>query len=193
MAPVTRNRRQRRRPSLVFTTIWLACSHLEAFAPVQRFQRPPCRHFAENNGIGVGIDLGTTHSAVAYLKDGVPRIIEIPNNGRTMPSVVSMDDNGSVLVGRPAVAIEAERGAYRNVKRVIGTGGKLDKDISEVVPFLVPSTVGKTFKKDSLENRLHDAEQHPTMLQSISGDSDTLEPAIISSYILHYSYVFECW
>jgi len=43
--------------------------------------------------IGVGIDLGTTNSAIAFLnEDNKPQIIEIPNNGRTMKSVVVFDN-----------------------------------------------------------------------------------------------------
>ena len=47
----------------------------------------------------VGIDLGTTHSLVAYWRDGASHLI--PNAlGQTLtPSVVSLDEDGSVLVG----------------------------------------------------------------------------------------------
>jgi molecular chaperone DnaK (HSP70) len=152
----------------------------------------------EKEGIGVGIDLGTTYSAIAYLQDGgVPTIIPIPDNGRTMPSVVAfLTDDGNnertVLTGRPACEKELELGgAYRNVKRVLGTGGKLPSDIAEVVPFLKASTTGKTYKKDSLLNRLHDAEHHPTLLfktpgllSDDRGDDDTIRPEEISSQIL---------
>lgn len=50
----------------------------------------------------VGIDLGTTNSLVAYWHDGAPHLI--PNAlGQTLtPSVVSLDDDGSVLVGLAA-------------------------------------------------------------------------------------------
>ena len=45
----------------------------------------------------VGIDLGTTNSAVAVFRDGVPLLI--PNRlGQTLtPSVVSVDEDGSIV------------------------------------------------------------------------------------------------
>ncbi len=53
----------------------------------------------------VGIDLGTTNSLVAYLKDGVPTVIPNSHGESLTPSVVSVDDKGVVLVG----AIARER------------------------------------------------------------------------------------
>jgi molecular chaperone DnaK (HSP70) len=105
-----------------------------------------------NDSIGVGIDLGTTNSAIAYLDDNdEPCIIEIPNNGRTIKSVVvtegnSDDDNvdfSKALVGNDAIEWERqhkETTAYRHVKRVIGTCATyLSGDTKQVVPHLVPS------------------------------------------------------
>ena len=84
-------------------------------------------------------------------------------------------------------------GAYRNVKRILGTGGKLSSDIAAVVPFLHASNKGKTFKKDSLLNQLHDAAEHPTLLKNKqrnnhknhSEEKDPfLRPEVISSHVL---------
>ena len=67
-------------------------------------------------GIGVGIDLGTTHSAVSILKGGVPIILDIEGNGRTMPSVVHLDGD-IILVGKEAIEGDVDHplGTYRNV------------------------------------------------------------------------------
>ncbi|CAK8054037.1 molecular chaperone DnaK [Eupransor demetentiae] len=46
----------------------------------------------------IGIDLGTTNSAVAVLEGGKPKIITNPDGGRTTPSVVSFK-NGEIQVG----------------------------------------------------------------------------------------------
>src|SRR5436190_18394853 len=60
----------------------------------------------------IGIDLGTTNSAAAYLADdgGVPaqRVALIPNAlGATLtPSVVGLDDGGQVLVGAAAKELQ---------------------------------------------------------------------------------------
>ena len=103
----------------------------------------------DDDGIGVGIDLGTTNSAISYLdpETSNPVIINIPNNGRTMPSVVAFDntDNNNdglnlPLVGRDAVNWEERHqiSAYRNIKRVIGTGANyVSLDTIKVVPHLL--------------------------------------------------------
>jgi molecular chaperone DnaK len=71
----------------------------------------------------VGIDLGTTNSLVAYMKDGVPTVIP-GRGGRTMvPSVVAMTDNG-LIVGDGAkehLTRDPARTVY-SVKRFMGKG-----------------------------------------------------------------------
>jgi molecular chaperone DnaK len=71
----------------------------------------------------VGIDLGTTNSLVAYMKDGVPTVIP-GRGGRTMvPSVVAMTDNG-LIVGDAAkehLTRNPARTVY-SVKRFMGKG-----------------------------------------------------------------------
>ncbi len=71
----------------------------------------------------VGIDLGTTNSLVACMKEGVPLVIP-GRTGRTMvPSVVAMIDNG-LIVGDPAkehLTCSPERTVY-SVKRFMGKG-----------------------------------------------------------------------
>jgi molecular chaperone DnaK (HSP70) len=138
-----------------------------------------------DGGIGVGIDLGTTNSAIAYLKDGaIPTIVSIPNNGRTMPSVVTFLGD-QVLVGRDAWDHEIQAGgAYRNVKRILGTGGRLSPDVATVVPFVKPSFVGKTYKKDSLLNQIQDGIENPTLLADIRNSSRVIRPEVISCHIL---------
>ena len=71
----------------------------------------------------VGIDLGTTNSLVAYMKDGQPCVVP-DRNGRTMvPSVVALTDNG-LIVGDSAkehLTRNPERTVY-SVKRFMGKG-----------------------------------------------------------------------
>ncbi|HCE61185.1 MAG TPA: molecular chaperone DnaK, partial [Janibacter terrae] len=76
----------------------------------------------------VGIDLGTTNSAVAVLEGGEPTIIPNAEGGRTTPSVVAFSKGGEVLVGdiakRQAVT-NADR-TIRSVKRHMGTDWTTD-------------------------------------------------------------------
>ncbi|OAB88956.1 molecular chaperone DnaK [Janibacter melonis] len=74
-------------------------------------------------GRAVGIDLGTTNSAVAYLDAGEPEIIANAEGGRTTPSVVAFSKGGEVLVGEIAkrqAVTNADR-TIRSVKRHMGT------------------------------------------------------------------------
>lgn len=71
----------------------------------------------------VGIDLGTTNSAVAVLEGGEPTIIANAEGGRTTPSVVAFSKGGEVLVGEIAkrqAVTNADR-TLRSVKRHMGT------------------------------------------------------------------------
>lgn len=135
------------------------------------------------DSIGVGIDLGTTNSAVAVLVDGIPQMVPV-QNGRTIPSVVAITSDHKVLVGRDALDSDSdsERFVYRHVKRIIGTGGKLPHSILQVVPHIKPNSQGKTYRKDSLANQVSDAAEFPTLLK---GNSNTnISPELISCYIL---------
>jgi molecular chaperone DnaK len=69
----------------------------------------------------LGIDLGTTNSVVALIEDGQPRIIPIDGE-QLLPSVVGLDTNGSLLVGRHAYnqwGVASER-TVRSIKRLMG-------------------------------------------------------------------------
>ncbi|HOV29982.1 MAG TPA: Hsp70 family protein, partial [Candidatus Dojkabacteria bacterium] len=70
----------------------------------------------------IGIDLGTTNSAMAYMEGGKPNIIANSQGGRLTPSVVAVDDKGEILVGTPAKnqAIMNPEGTIYSVKRLIG-------------------------------------------------------------------------
>lgn len=64
----------------------------------------------------VGIDLGTTNSAIAVLEGGQPTIIANAEGQRTTPSVVAFSKAGEVLVGEVA-----KRQAVTNVDRTIAS------------------------------------------------------------------------
>src|SRR5206468_11712054 len=89
-----------------------------------RSTKHEARHPFRNMARVVGIDLGTTNSLVAYVKDGVPVVIRDRSGDALVPSVVSVPEDGTVVVGREAqrrLLTEARRTAY-SVKRFMGKG-----------------------------------------------------------------------
>jgi molecular chaperone DnaK len=87
----------------------------------------------------IGIDLGTTNSAMAYMSGGKPNIIPNAQGGRLTPSVVAVDDKGEILVGAPAKnqAITNPEGTIYSVKRLIGRSWN-DPEVQrdkELLPF----------------------------------------------------------
>ena len=70
----------------------------------------------------IGIDLGTTNSAVAVIEGGAPKIIENTEGNRTTPSVVSVAKNGDRLVGLLAKrqAVTNPENTVYGIKRFMG-------------------------------------------------------------------------
>ena len=89
----------------------------------------------------IGIDLGTTNSAVAYMVAGKPEVIANAEGNRTTPSVVAINKKGDRLVGQVAQrqrVTNAENTIY-GVKRLIGrkfTDDEVKKDI-DIMPFKI--------------------------------------------------------
>jgi Fe-S protein assembly chaperone HscA len=72
----------------------------------------------------VGIDLGTTNSLVAFMDLTGPRIVPGADGDKLVPSVVSIEPNGDVVVGNAArelLLTQPERTVY-SVKRLMGRG-----------------------------------------------------------------------
>ena len=89
----------------------------------------------------IGIDLGTTNSAVAVVRSGEPEIIENAEGARTTPSVVAISKTGERLVGLLArrQAVTNPKNTIFQIKRFIGHSydePAVDKD-RKAVPFEV--------------------------------------------------------
>ena len=89
----------------------------------------------------VGIDLGTTNSLVAYIdpQTGQPKCIPGPYGSTLCPSVVSLDADGTVVVGEAArrrLLTQPERTIY-SVKRLMGRGPADVKDELKLFPFRI--------------------------------------------------------
>src|SRR5467141_3149072 len=91
----------------------------------------------------VGIDLGTTNSLVAFVKDGVPVVIRDPDGNALVPSIVSSDDK-TIFVGREAqrrLLTDANRTVY-SVKRFMGKGLDDIRDEARLFPFRISGEAG---------------------------------------------------
>jgi molecular chaperone DnaK/molecular chaperone HscA len=100
----------------------------------------------------VGIDLGTTNSLVAYVKDGVPVIIRDEGNDPLVPSVVSLAEDGTIYVGREAqrrLLTSPGRTVY-SVKRFMGRGIDDVRGEASLLPFGVSGeSGGRRFPRSS--------------------------------------------
>ena len=89
----------------------------------------------------VGIDLGTTNSLVAYTdsQTGQPKCIPGPYGSTLCPSVVSLDADGSIIVGEAArnrLLTQPERTIY-SVKRLMGRGPADVQSELKLFPFRI--------------------------------------------------------
>ena len=92
----------------------------------------------------VGIDLGTTNSLVAYVRDGVPHVIRDASGDALVPSIVSLGEQGTFFVGREALRrllIHPTRTVY-SVKRFMGRGIDDVRDEASLLPFEVGGEPG---------------------------------------------------
>ncbi len=89
----------------------------------------------------IGIDLGTTNSAMAVMQSGKPEIIANSEGNRTTPSVVAINKNGERLVGQVAnrQRVTNPTNTIFGVKRLIGRNFK-DEEVQrdlELMPYKI--------------------------------------------------------
>jgi len=113
----------------------------------------------------MGIDLGTTNSLAATWKDGHPVVIkpEHSNSGK-IPSVIHLDEDGTVTVGQRALeqATVDPRNTIFSIKRMMGRGLEDVRDELEAFPF----PVGED-ENGLLEVRAHGRSYTPQQLSSL--------------------------
>ncbi|WPL17020.1 Heat shock protein 70 [Thiorhodovibrio winogradskyi] len=96
----------------------------------------------------IGIDLGTTNSEVAIVRDGHPEILAI-EGAKLLPSVVGLGDNGQLLVGQAArnqYSLYPER-TIRSVKRRMGEDVHLDMGEQSYRPQEISALILKRLKQ----------------------------------------------
>ena len=102
-------------------------------------------------GRAVGIDLGTTNSAVTVLEAGEPKVIANAEGFRTTPSVVAFTKDGNILVGETAKrqnVTNVDR-TVSSVKRHMGTTWKFKVDDKEYTPQEISARILMKLKRDA--------------------------------------------
>jgi len=104
----------------------------------------------------IGIDLGTTRSAMATIEDGEPKIIENKEGERVTPSVVGFDD-GERLIGKPAKnqLLTNEENTVKSIKRHMGEDYEASLDGEDYTPQEISAMILQKMKQDA-EDKLGD-------------------------------------
>jgi len=102
-------------------------------------------------GRAVGIDLGTTNSAVTVLEAGEPKVISNAEGFRTTPSVVAFTKDDNVLVGETAKrqAVTNVDRTVSSVKRHMGTDWKFKVEEKEYTPQEISARILMKLKRDA--------------------------------------------
>ena len=102
-------------------------------------------------GRAVGIDLGTTNSAVTVLEAAEPKVIANAEGFRTTPSVVAFTKDGNILVGETAKrqAVTNVDRTVSSVKRHMGTSWKFKVDDKEYTPQEISARILMKLKRDA--------------------------------------------
>ncbi|WIA19504.1 hypothetical protein OEZ85_004115 [Tetradesmus obliquus] len=137
----------------------------------------------------VGIDLGTTNSAVAAMEGGKPTIITNAEGGRTTPSVVAFTKTGDRLVGQIAKrqAVVNPENTFFSVKRFVGRRMSEVTEECKQVPYVVTEdgngnvkikcpNAGKDFAPEEISAQV---------LRKLTGDAakflnDSVDKAVIT-------------
>ena len=99
----------------------------------------------------VGIDLGTTNSAISVVRDGCPVMLKTADGQAVLPSVVGLDSEGQLLVGQAArnqIILAPER-TIKSVKRKMGQDVKLSLGTHQYTPQEISAIILRTLKEQA--------------------------------------------
>jgi molecular chaperone DnaK len=126
-------------------------------------------------GKTIGIDLGTTNSAMAVLEGGEPEIIENAEGGRTTPSVVAFTDSGERLVGTVAKrqAVMNPENTIFSIKRFMGRKEAEVKEEETIVPYKVVAGPNGDVRVDVRGEQYSPPEISAMILQKLKVDAES--------------------
>jgi molecular chaperone DnaK len=140
------------------------------------------------NNIILGIDLGTTNSAMAYVQGGEAVIVENSEGNRTTPSIVAMSRNGERLVGVVAKrqAVVNSKNTIYSAKRLIGR--RFDDEHVQKDKALLPYEIRKA-EDGGVDIKFGDkwlkpAEISAMVLQKLKADAESKLGATITDAVI---------
>jgi molecular chaperone DnaK len=138
-------------------------------------------------GKTIGIDLGTTNSAMAVLEGGEPTVIENAEGGRTTPSVVAFTQGGERLVGTVAKrqAVTNPQNTVFSIKRFMGRKEAEVKEEEQIVPYKVVAGPGGDARVEVQGKQYSPPEISAMILQKLKADAEaylgeTVDSAVIT-------------
>jgi len=137
----------------------------------------------------LGIDLGTTYSAMAVVENGEAKIIENKEGARTTPSIVAMSKTGERVVGVLAKrqAVTNHENTIYSVKRLIGrkySDAEVQRD-KKLLPYEIKESADGGVDVKMGDKWLNPAEISAMILQKLKADAEaklgeTITEAIIT-------------
>jgi molecular chaperone DnaK len=135
----------------------------------------------------IGIDLGTTNSAMAAMLGGEPEITENAEGGRTTPSVVAFTEGGERLVGTVAKrqAVTNPENTIFSIKRFMGRKESEVKEEETIVPYKVVAGPNGDVRIEVRGKQYSPPEISAMILQKLKSDAEqklgeTVESAVIT-------------
>ncbi len=125
----------------------------------------------------LGIDLGTTNSAMAVMEGGEPKILENAEGNRTTPSIVAISKTGDRLVGLLAKrqAVTNPENTISGVKRLVGhkfSDPEIQKDRG-VIPYKIEESSDGSIKIKMADKSSRPEEISAMILQKLKQDAQT--------------------
>ena len=140
----------------------------------------------ENQDKVVGIDLGTTNSLVAWMNLTKPEVIAGEDGDRLVPSVVSLKDNGEVVVGNAArqeLIDHPDRSIY-SVKRLMGRGADDVRDELKLFPFRIAEGSEQVIRVVLGEKTFTPPEVSALILRQLKKNAETALGCTVSKAVI---------
>ena len=134
----------------------------------------------------IGIDLGTTNSAVAVMEGGEAKIIANEEGGRTTPSVVAFTKDGQRLVGQIArrQAITNPENTIFSIKRFMGRRLGEVSDEKKLVPYKVLSDKNDQVVVEALGKKYTPPEISAMVLQKLKTSAEAYLGESVSQAVI---------